>query len=332
MEFENILTDALKASVSDAFNTTLSLSPELTEEDFGENFREVMSSIGFTGTIEGTLMFEVSCQGACAIVSKMLGMELEEVDADVCDGVGEVVNMLVGGIKMKVSEAGCKFEIGIPTTVTGHDIQISSNSTELTKMSYNFVCEEIKFSVIFIYKLHEETEDSSKPSEPEKKVNPLDLLNQAVMKSEETKEESSKQEESKPDAADLLSQLVSKTDVSNGETAKLEENSQEDTTEEKKINALDLLNQAVGKSEETKEECSKQEESKPKPEDLLNQLVNSSNSSNAQNVNLEEGAQTGESEDEKPDVSEMPKEKNASSEMSAIEKLDQAMKQFKEIV
>ncbi len=389
MELKSILKSALEHSINDAFTTTLSLSPEPSDEEFQDG-GGVVSSIGFTGSIEGNLVMSFSDESACAVVSKMIGMELGEVDSDVCDGVGEVVNMVIGGIKMKIAEKNYTFEIGIPTTVTGQALKISSTSETLTKINYNFICENIKFSVVFLYKLHEKKEGVAEPAkQEEKKINPLDLLNQAVAKSEQDEKSlSEKTKVAKPCAADLLSQLVGNAGSSATAPVKAEgEITKKSVVEEKKPDPLDLLNQAVAKSEHNEDSSSeKTEVAKPDAADLLNQLVGSANSSATGPVKAEEGI-TKESvvEEKKPDpldllnqavaksehnkdsspekmevkisavdvlnqavttteknvqenesqkgpIKEKPEEKGASQEkMGALEKLDQAMKQFKEI-
>ena len=53
-------------------------------------------------------------------------MELEEIDADVKDALGEIANMLAGGIKERFSADDVSLELSIPTTVSGKSYTISA--------------------------------------------------------------------------------------------------------------------------------------------------------------------------------------------------------------
>ena len=296
MELKEQLASFLEEAVQEAFTTTLSLEPERVEEALDED--EIISSIGFTGTIEGSLSLVLSGKNACAIVSKMIGMEMEDVDADVCDGVGEVTNIIIGGVKIKANAIGQKFEIGIPTTVRGQTLTISADQDNVASLMQSFRCGDIGFTVVLVFKVAEpqEGENENKPSgQKEEKPSALDLLNAAVEKAEK-KEEAVAPKEEKPSALDLLNAAVKKAEGKEEATAPKEE----------KPSALDLLNAAVEKAE-------KKEETVPP---------------------------TKIEEDPSVDQDVSPEEKNASesvgqedetSDLKPLERLDLALKQFKEL-
>jgi len=56
---------------------------------------------------------------------KMLGESLDSIDGTVRDVVGEITNMVSGGAKKVLSEKGYKFEMAIPTTITGKSHSIT---------------------------------------------------------------------------------------------------------------------------------------------------------------------------------------------------------------
>jgi chemotaxis protein CheX len=55
----------------------------------------------------------------------MLQMELHELNADVCDGVGEIINMIAGQAKSLLAKTKYRFNISIPSVVSGIDHEIT---------------------------------------------------------------------------------------------------------------------------------------------------------------------------------------------------------------
>jgi len=67
----------------------------------------------------------------------MLGIEFTEIDADVRDGVSELVNMVAGGAKTKLQAKGIDFALSIPNTVIGPHHQIAPGaSTTRTRVEF----------------------------------------------------------------------------------------------------------------------------------------------------------------------------------------------------
>ncbi len=81
MEFNDILKKGLEDSIKAAFTTTVSFDPEIVDEIGTPDEECIISSIGFTGTIEGTFSICLPDTSACKIVSKMLAMEIDEAFA-----------------------------------------------------------------------------------------------------------------------------------------------------------------------------------------------------------------------------------------------------------
>ena len=88
----------------------------------------VSSMIGLAGDLKGLLSVQCPRQVALAVSGAMLGMELEEIDDDVKDALGEIANMVAGGLKASLLEAGSNVELAIPTTVVGNSIRTSGFS------------------------------------------------------------------------------------------------------------------------------------------------------------------------------------------------------------
>jgi Chemotaxis phosphatase CheX len=83
----------------------------------------------------------------CQILAKaLLGMEAEDEDlpsGDVSDAMCEIINMIAGGLKRRVSEA-LSMTLGLPMFVAGHPLpnqhqEVSSRSLKIGEVSANLI-------------------------------------------------------------------------------------------------------------------------------------------------------------------------------------------------
>jgi chemotaxis protein CheX len=88
----------------------------------------VSSLIGLAGDLKGILAIQCPSNVAMGITGAMLGMEVTELDEDVKDAIGEIANMIAGGLKEALTDSCGKIELAIPTTVIGKSIRISGLS------------------------------------------------------------------------------------------------------------------------------------------------------------------------------------------------------------
>ncbi|RJQ61749.1 MAG: chemotaxis protein CheX [Desulfobacteraceae bacterium] len=86
---------------------------------------DVTGIIGITGESNGTISVTFDEGSILAVVSKMFGEDVKELNADISDAVGELTNMISGQARRKLEEDGRKFEAAIPTVVTGKGHEIS---------------------------------------------------------------------------------------------------------------------------------------------------------------------------------------------------------------
>ena len=155
MEVREIVSQALTNSIKECFLGVLSLQlEEFEKSDLDNTDHQVVSSIGFAGQLEGNLSIIFSNKAACQIVGKMLYMDFAEVSSDVLDGVGEVVNMTIGGMKNRLT-AQYPLEISIPTTLKGKHIDVFSQKG-LTRIYKSYRCAEFELDVLVYFKLHSE--------------------------------------------------------------------------------------------------------------------------------------------------------------------------------
>ncbi|MBW6521340.1 MAG: chemotaxis protein CheX [Desulfoarculaceae bacterium] len=81
----------------------------------------VTGMIGLAGTHKGVLAIHIPNQVALAITSSFLGMDVDEINDDVRDAVGELANMLGGNVKTILSQNGRDIELSLPSTIYGHE-------------------------------------------------------------------------------------------------------------------------------------------------------------------------------------------------------------------
>ncbi len=162
MALVEIMKTAMNESINEMIVTVLATQPTLIEgEPEKMHDYDLICSIGFTGRLEGNVVALFKKDDAEAIVSKMLGIDVSEVSADVVDGIGEVLNMIAGGIKNRLDKENYTFDINIPTVVNGHELNVlvGNGVTVLRTMVY---ADNISFGAVLSFKEHEEGKEPSK--------------------------------------------------------------------------------------------------------------------------------------------------------------------------
>lgn len=85
---------------------------------------ELNAIISFNGTMSGAFILHCPEALAAAIASEVLGTPCEEGSADTKDAIGELLNMIAGGVKNHYQSQADPFKISVPTIVTGTDFSV----------------------------------------------------------------------------------------------------------------------------------------------------------------------------------------------------------------
>ena len=127
MDLDKILVDAtLEVFASMIF---IDIEPQpATEEPVESLTPNISSLIGLAGDMKGILGIHCPEKVALEITSAMLGMEVDELGEDAKDAIGEIANMVAGGLKVSMTEKEKKIEIALPTTVIGRSIRTAGLS------------------------------------------------------------------------------------------------------------------------------------------------------------------------------------------------------------
>lgn len=80
--------------------------------------------IGLAGATKGLLAIHLPNTTALAVTTAFLGMDVEEIDEDVRDAVGELANMLGGSLKSVIDPNGSDVQLSMPSAVHGEEYSV----------------------------------------------------------------------------------------------------------------------------------------------------------------------------------------------------------------
>ena len=118
-------------ATQDVFDTMIMMpiSPGTPLSEQVETFHcNVSGMLGFSGDLKGMLTIHCPDAVALAITTSFLGMDVESIDDDVKDAIGELANMITGGVKDALAEVGQGIKLSVPTTIAGRSYSLSSLS------------------------------------------------------------------------------------------------------------------------------------------------------------------------------------------------------------
>lgn len=79
----------------------------------------VTGMVGLAGAYKGMLAIHVSESVAKTITGSFLGIEVDDINDDVRDAMGEMANMLAGSVKAALGAGGQEIKLSIPSAVCG---------------------------------------------------------------------------------------------------------------------------------------------------------------------------------------------------------------------
>lgn len=111
---------------------------------FGGDISGVIGLISdhFTGSV----VISFPEQTFLKIMSRMLGEEFTEINADIKDGAAELTNIIFGHAKRVLNEKGYGIKMAIPSVITGKDHSIQ-NTSGSPRMAIPFECDLGKFGI-----------------------------------------------------------------------------------------------------------------------------------------------------------------------------------------
>ena len=148
------IKSSLWESASEAFETTVLLPIE--EAGAPENELDVsqllVGSITFTGNLQGAVNVHCHQDVGEKIAKSMLMAEEDETldDSEVLDAIGEVVNLVIGGMKSRIQDTVGDLDISIPTVLKGKNIKtVGRAKKEFVEVFAKTDGGELKISAIY---------------------------------------------------------------------------------------------------------------------------------------------------------------------------------------
>ena len=115
------LTSGVERAVTDVVSMMLNYQPMIVPYQSTQIDTALSAIVGFGGKMPGFLALHLGAESACTLASALLGMSFEGIDDIVTDAMGELVNMLAGGLKKNLSQNEELFRISVPSVILGKD-------------------------------------------------------------------------------------------------------------------------------------------------------------------------------------------------------------------
>lgn len=134
------ISEKIIESTIEIFSTMVMMDISVEERDVADSGKlhdAITGLIGLAGTHKGVLAIHIPHQVAIAITSSFLGMDVDEINEDVEDAVGELANMLGGNIKAVLAENGRDIDLSLPSTISGASYQLQP-SKDVDKVLIRF--------------------------------------------------------------------------------------------------------------------------------------------------------------------------------------------------
>ena len=124
VDFLNPFVDGCKS----VFSTMCGMEVERKRiylRDDNKMLGDVSALMGLSGTAQGNMVISLPKSLACRAVANMLGESPgAEVNQDIADGVGEILNMIAGYAKAALVKTPYHFTISLPAVVIGYGHEI----------------------------------------------------------------------------------------------------------------------------------------------------------------------------------------------------------------
>ena len=139
----------LDASVEEVFQLMLGVNCRRDSAPVEQELESVTAVVGFGGLLSGACVFTSGRAAALKIAGHMTGMEFQEIDDTVEDGIGEICNMLAGAWKGKVPELAANCGLSVPAVITGRDYRLHVQAPEF-QLHHIYRFEESSFAVTIV--------------------------------------------------------------------------------------------------------------------------------------------------------------------------------------
>ena len=86
---------------------------------------EIMAIIGFSGAVRGTVGLALPAETCTAMVARLLGGAADSIGETINDTIGELVNIVAGSAKAKISiKVNQKLDLSLPVVFSGDHFKV----------------------------------------------------------------------------------------------------------------------------------------------------------------------------------------------------------------
>lgn len=182
MDYKQILPSLLIDAVHDGVGGVYHVPEPVSADKTLCELNGIYSSIYLKGDMIGKLSLFIREEDASRVVAFMLGVdEIDEGSSQTLDGIGEIVNMVVGCFKKKLESHKLNFDISIPSTRLTSTIPVSRWENNIEQF---FLASKVRFLVSLSYRVatKEDKVAAAKETAPKPKLTAADLLKMALAK------------------------------------------------------------------------------------------------------------------------------------------------------
>ena len=150
----------LQLATQEVFDLMLASTLETPVGPTSKEGLDITSMVGLAGQLCGILTLRCNSKSAMRMAARMLAIEVEDVDAEMWDAVGEICNMVAGNFKNKIPGLGDGCMLSLPTIITGTEYNLHSVVNDEIHTILLFEGEPIVVSL----EVHNDTLQSDRPS------------------------------------------------------------------------------------------------------------------------------------------------------------------------
>lgn len=129
---EDLIKSIIK-DVSEIFTTMVGMEDLMhlpLQVDPVSQFSDSISAmVGLGGACNGLVSIHIPRPLAIKVAASMLAMDIDEMNEDVRDALGEIANMVAGSFKLHLSHGGSDVHLSTPSVITGNEYIISVSNT-----------------------------------------------------------------------------------------------------------------------------------------------------------------------------------------------------------
>jgi chemotaxis protein CheX len=131
--FPRVICDAVRDAAADFFRSSCRLVHQEKPDDSEQSGAGIMSTIAFMGDHAWSFSLVLPDHTAVTLTKAFVGFDIPIDSPDMGDAIGEVVNVIAGGICSRLDAKGIKCQMSLPMVMHGENVSLFVPSGALTE-------------------------------------------------------------------------------------------------------------------------------------------------------------------------------------------------------